>query len=245
MNVSKDITRSIKQASKARTEAYDTAATVRRIEGDTVWVHIPGGVDETPVMFTVDCRVGDDVILRVANGKAWITGNATAPPTDNTVANAARAVADKATEIATKAEQVSGNTTNYFWNDAKGTHVATTEGAGMTDYNILGDFAGITVRHDSDEIIKADTSGVSIQTNTKTEDAVKKFSFNQSGTLTLPAAPSANMDAATKQYVDAGLQKKCDTTEVDNKINALHKVYSGTAEPSSGLGKDGDVYIQY
>ena len=31
-----------KQADKAKTTAYDTPATVRRIEGDTAWVHIPG-----------------------------------------------------------------------------------------------------------------------------------------------------------------------------------------------------------
>ena len=39
----------LKQSEK-KTSAYDTSAVVRRIEDGIAWVHIPGGVDETPVM---------------------------------------------------------------------------------------------------------------------------------------------------------------------------------------------------
>lgn len=69
---------------------YDTVATVKRIEGETAWIHIPGGVDETPAEKTIDCNPGDSVRVRVSGGSAWITGNATAPPTDDTAAIAAR-----------------------------------------------------------------------------------------------------------------------------------------------------------
>ena len=40
---------SIKQADRPKTSGYDTQATVRRIEDGIAWVHIPGGVDETPI----------------------------------------------------------------------------------------------------------------------------------------------------------------------------------------------------
>lgn len=82
----KDFNRALKESDKKKTSSYDTTATVRRVEGNTAWVHIPSGVDETPVKLTVDAKAGDTVQVRVGGGKAWITGNATRPPTDDAVA---------------------------------------------------------------------------------------------------------------------------------------------------------------
>lgn len=70
-------------------KAYDTKAEVVKIEGDTVWVHIPGGVDETPVSRTNNANVGDEVLVRLSGGNAWLLGNSTSPPTDDTKANEA------------------------------------------------------------------------------------------------------------------------------------------------------------
>ena len=67
-----------------KTNPYDTEAEVVRVEGGTAWVHIPGGVDETPVALTINAKEGDTVRVRVGGGSAWIVGNATAPPTDDT-----------------------------------------------------------------------------------------------------------------------------------------------------------------
>lgn len=92
-----------KQADKAKTTAYDTPATVRRIEGDTAWVHIPGGVDETPVKMTISAKEGDSVQVRVSGGSAFIVGNGTNPPTDDARANEAYAVAGDAIDSATMA----------------------------------------------------------------------------------------------------------------------------------------------
>ena len=93
------------------TESYDTQAEVLRVDGKTAWVHIPGGVDETPVELTIDAKAGDAVQIRVANGNAWLTGNGSAPPTDDTTAKEARGTANTAllraqtaTETAAEAE---------------------------------------------------------------------------------------------------------------------------------------------
>lgn len=94
------------QTKKAESTAYDTPATVRRVEGDTAWVHIPGGVDETPVKLTVAAKAGDVVQVRVTNGRAFLVGNGTAPPTDDTMAIAARTVANKAQAAAQQAQEV-------------------------------------------------------------------------------------------------------------------------------------------
>lgn len=124
----KQIAETIRQADRHKTHAYDTAATVVRVEGGTAWVHIPGGVDETPVKLTVDAKQGDTVQVRVSGGRAFLVGNATAPPTDNTLAErvqgglratdrivkAVKATAEKASRIAT-------STAQYFWVSTGGT----------------------------------------------------------------------------------------------------------------------------
>ena len=79
----------LKDAEKKKTTAFDTQATVTRVEDKTAWVHIPGGVDETPAQLTMAASPGDVVQVRVSGGRAWLTGNATAPPTDDKLAQAA------------------------------------------------------------------------------------------------------------------------------------------------------------
>lgn len=90
----------IKDIARARgrktTSAYDVAATVTRIEDGIAWVHIDGGVDETPVKLTVAAHEGDVVQVRVGGGTAWLTGNGTRPPTDDARAIVAQATADDA-----------------------------------------------------------------------------------------------------------------------------------------------------
>lgn len=117
------------------TEPYDTTAEVVRVEGSTAWVHIPGGVDETPVQMTVNAEPGDIVQVRVGGGQAWIVGNASAPPTDDKTANAAKQTATEAQEAAVEASdtatraarnadsaiKIAGNTAQHFWFAETGT----------------------------------------------------------------------------------------------------------------------------
>ena len=128
---------SIKKISKEKTKAYDTQATVTRVDGGTVYVHIPGGVDETPIDKTINANPGDIVQIRVANGRAWATGNASAPPTDDKVANLANSTATTAKQTAGVAQKTAGvaketaeqaaadvrEQKEYFWHDDVGAHV--------------------------------------------------------------------------------------------------------------------------
>lgn len=107
--ISKNLTEAIKSTTAKGTQPYDTPATVTRIEGDTAWVHISGGVDETPVAKTINCNKGDTVQIRVSGGNAWITGNATAPPTDDAKANIAYNYAETAIYDAERAKQSADN----------------------------------------------------------------------------------------------------------------------------------------
>lgn len=92
-------------ASKPKTTGYDTEATVIRTEEQTAWVHIPGGIDETPVAMTINSKRGDKVRVRVSGGTAWLIGNDSAPPTDDRKAIEAAAKADDAQKVADSAKE--------------------------------------------------------------------------------------------------------------------------------------------
>jgi len=107
--ISNDLVQSINEKEKKKSIPYDTYAKVIRIDGGTAWVHIPGGVDETPVALTVNAKVGDSVLVRVSGGNAWIVGNSSAPPTDDTKAVEAKGVADVAQVKAASAQETAIN----------------------------------------------------------------------------------------------------------------------------------------
>lgn len=98
----KRLTENIRKQPK--TSPYDTTAKVVRIEDGVCWVHIDGGAAETPVRMTVNAAEGDVVQVRIGGGDAWITGNGTAPPTDDKIANAAHSAAKKAATAAGNAQ---------------------------------------------------------------------------------------------------------------------------------------------
>lgn len=124
----KTLVKAIRQVDAKKTSGYDTQATVTRVENGIAWVHIPGGVSETPVRLTVDAKQGDKVQVRVSGGRAHLTGNATAPPTDNTLAktvqgglNASNKVLRTVKKTAEKAVRIATNTAQYFWVSTGGT----------------------------------------------------------------------------------------------------------------------------
>lgn len=142
------------QESGKTTTAYDTTAEVIRVDENSVWVHIPGGVAETPVARTINAKKGDVVQVRVSGGTAFIVGNATAPPTDDATAIVAQGTADEAKETADVAKEVADaaaaqvqTVRNYFWHDAAGAHVSTVEGDATTGKNVLIDSNGLHVRN--------------------------------------------------------------------------------------------------
>lgn len=110
-------------------------AKVLRVDGDTVWLHIPGGADETPAKKTIDCKKGDTVQIRNGGGVAVLVGNQTAPPTDDSKANkvsAAEEKTEKRVGVVEEAAEALKKTTKgimqYFWvkdgsGDEAGAHV--------------------------------------------------------------------------------------------------------------------------
>lgn len=153
--ITTDIVKSLRkslQASDRKTSAYDTQATIRRIEGNAGWVHIPGGVDETPVQMTIAASEGDVVQVRVSGGRAFLVGNASAPPTD-----------DKTARRAVKAAQAAQGTANTAQKVAQ----AATETAGAAAHTaeVAMEAAAASVASDTMHYLATNaSSGVTIDT---------------------------------------------------------------------------------
>lgn len=186
-----------------KTKAYDTSATVKRIANGIAYVQIPGGVSETPVKLTIDAKKGDTVQVRVANGTAWLVGNRTAPPTDDTTANIAKTKATTAEKVATVAEEAAGeaqvkanaaaseaaaakqiadNTEQHFWftetGADTGAHIAEITkdewDVSQSGGNLLARSNGIAVRDGMTELASfSGTNGAVIGKVTESHVAVK------------------------------------------------------------------------
>lgn len=148
MGTIKEMFESIIEASKPKTQSFDTTAEVTRVEGGTAWVHIPGGIRETPVKLTIAAKAGDTVQVRVSGGRAFMVGNASAPPTDDTVAD--RAVKETRTvgKAVKQVEKVAEKALNAARGKSKVFHQATEPtgvlAVGDTWFDTANDYAMYT-----------------------------------------------------------------------------------------------------
>ena len=99
-----DIVQAVRESDAKKTKGYDTQATVTRVEDGKAWVHIPGGVPETPAELTINAQPGDSVMVRLVGGRAFLLGNATSPPTDDATAKEALSNAADALQSAVSAK---------------------------------------------------------------------------------------------------------------------------------------------
>lgn len=132
----KDFIQIIQEAGNKGTSPLDAQAEVRRVEGDTAWVHIAGGVDETPVKLTIAAKAGDVVQVRVGGGRAWVTGNASAPPTDDKTAIVAKSLANIAGSQANVAQKTADNAQTTA-DEAQGNALTAQETANALDEDLI------------------------------------------------------------------------------------------------------------
>lgn len=154
---------------ESKTKPYDTVAKVLRVDEKTAYVHIDGGADETPAQMAINCKTGDTVKIRVSGGKAWLTGNITAPPTDDSVAIKANKTATKVKKSYENFKDVTEENFSSQENKiSEAAKVATNfmkyiEGLGLVvgdmrgnelGQNALLDANGMCVRNNNSEIVR-------------------------------------------------------------------------------------------
>lgn len=166
----KEIASTMKQS---KTKAYDTVAKVLRVDEKTAYVHIDGGADETPAQMAINCKSGDTVKIRVSGGKAWLTGNLTSPPTDDTAAEKVKQSHERFKKGTAKnfglqnkkiinAAKTATNFIDYI--DGVGLIVGDMRGNALKQ-NTLLDAYGMAVRNGNSEIVRFGTAPIVI-TNT-------------------------------------------------------------------------------
>lgn len=99
--ITRDFIKTLTEPQKKQTTAYDSKGIVTRIEDGIAWVKLAGSKIETPLQMTISADPGDEVQARIGNGTGWLTGNGTAPPTDDRMAN-------KSYKVARNADQKAG-----------------------------------------------------------------------------------------------------------------------------------------
>lgn len=166
----KEIASTMKQS---KTKSYDTVAKVLRVDEKTAYVHIDGGADETPAQMAINCKSGDTVKIRVSGGKAWLTGNLTSPPTDDTAAEKVKQSHERfkkgtAKNFGLQNEKIinaAKTATNFIdYIDGVGLIVGDMRGNTLKQ-NTLLDSNGMAVRNGSNEIVRFGTAPIVI-TNT-------------------------------------------------------------------------------
>ncbi len=174
-----------------KSSGTDYTARVTRVEGGTAYVQLTGAeINDTPVTMSINANIGDEVRVRVADGKAWITGNDSAPPTDDAAAievsedvkktNAAVRVVKTALDGVKK---IADNTLQYFWFVSEGTDT----GAHITEIpqedfledpengggNLLVRSNGVAVREGLTELAAFSADGLDVFTYDSGGDQVE------------------------------------------------------------------------
>ena len=125
----KEILDALNAVNQNKTQPFDRQGEVKRIEGKIAWVKLEGSDRETPIQMTIACDVGDTVQARIGGGSAWLTGNLTAPPTDDKKANEAismvttvvQEVQEQVEEALEEATDVEDVTMQYCLSDSSST----------------------------------------------------------------------------------------------------------------------------
>lgn len=206
-----DFIKEIASAMKeSKTKPYDTVAKVLRVDEKTAYVHIDGGADETPAQMAINCKTGDTVKIRVSGGKAWLTGNITAPPTDDSVAIKANKTATKVKKSYENFKDVTEeNFSSQEDKISEAAKVATNfmkyiEGLGLVvgdmrgnelGQNALLDANGMCVRNNNSEIVRFGITDIKVVN----EDGDPVYS----GTGSVVKSQN-NIIVSTQQTKDAG-----------------------------------------
>ena len=228
---------------ESKTKPYDTVAKVLRVDEKTAYVHIDGGADETPAQMAINCKTGDTVKIRVSGGKAWLTGNITAPPTDDSVAIKANKTATKVKKSYENFKDVTEeNFSSQEDKISEAAKVATNfmkyiEGLGL----VVGDMQGNTLRQN----VLLDANGMCVRNN---NNEIVRFGItdikvvNEDGD---PIYSGTGSVVKSKNNIVVSTQQTKDASDTNVGGKAALELYYDSAKDKVGLSlsaKSGTSY---
>ena len=211
------LSQAMSESEARKPKPYDAKAIVKRIDNNTAWVELPGGESETPVQKTSNARVGDEVIVRLSGGRAWLLGNNTSPATDDTKAN--RAIDNAAMA------QVSANSALASANVAHDAAISAMQEA--------------DVAHQAANSAAEDAATAQEAANTALEQADIAI---ESANTALEQAESAIESAGRAETAATEAEAKAEAAETSA---SEAKTFAENAETSAGEAKDSahDAYL--
>lgn len=153
--------------------AVNRMGTMTEVEDGAGRVLIDGMDDDTPCSLMVNANVGDRVTVEIVGNAAKVTGNYTAPPTDDTVAE--------------KAKEVAEATNQHFFTDTNGIHVteSTQEEweAEHSGANVLINSLGQLFRNGLNNLVSITSSATKFYDGSGNEESNVIASFGTSGSV--------------------------------------------------------------
>ena len=247
MRPSRELVKIINEFKDKGTKPYDTPATVKRIQDGIAWVHIEGGAPETPAELTINAKEGDKVQVRISGGSAFLIGNGTSPPTDDTRANQAyrySQVAYQAAESAVSDAKVAYQAAESAVADAQRAHAAADEA--KAEANTAKGYAEDAKTEAGKAKTEADKAKTAAD-EAKTEAENAKAEAENAGNAAAIAQTSANealvglsivenvVDAVNWMAEHGHYAATNDTSVIDNKVYYTltgTKVNNPTGNPS-------------
>ena len=244
--VASDLYQAISESDERKVKPYDTKAEVLRTEGNIVWVKIPGGVDETPVQKTNNANDGDQVMVRISGGRAWLLGNETSPATDDTMANAATQLAEGAgnlAKVASDSAMAAQESARIAYNFAEEAQVSADNA--QTSANIANNSAVRAINELGiiEEVVDVlnwiSTHGTYVLTDDDVVDN-SKYYFTLTGTPV--ASPSGSpAEAGLYELVDGTIYVLSTDSEVDPQ-KTYYKVTASVITNPSGNPSENEYY---
>ena len=255
-NLIKDFMSALSASEQNKTQPYDTQGTVKRVEGDTAWVQFTGSDRETPVQMTIACDVGDTVQARIGGGSAWLTGNLTAPPTDDKKANQAismvtnvvqeiQETVDEALEDVSTVDDV---TMQYCLSDSSSTFVQYGDWSNTPPTYVSGKYywtRSVLVDDDGNETYGEPRYSQDTQLSVETDVAFKSnnnhFWYDSSGAYVTTADKSYSSGYATR-ITSSGILQSYNNNLLSGWTNSGIAFYAGdgtTASNSTTLASFG------
>lgn len=247
----KEIMDALNAVNQNKTQPFDRQGEVKRIEGKIAWVKLEGSDRETPIQMTIACDVGDTVQARIGGGSAWLTGNLTAPPTDDKKANQAismvtnvvQEVQEAVEEALEESSDIEDVTMQYCLSDSSSTFIQYGDWANTPPTYVSGKYywtRSVLVDDDGNETYGEPRYSQDTQLSVETDVAFKSnnnhFWHDSSGAYVTTTDKSYATGSAVR-ITSSGILQQVNGSTVSSWTNSgISFLQSGSTVASFGSG---------
>ena len=209
-------------ATDSNATAQTHRATVKAVEGTTVYVDVSGNGDVTPIETTsADYAIGDVVQVEQRGGRLHVTGNTSQPSVNAQhvsdavkpvaqAAQSAQTASQNAQRVADEAQAVADAVNQHFFDDTDGIHVTEADRdtwtASKTGKNILINSLGILLRNALNNLVSITASAIAFFDGSGNAASNIVAQFGGSGaTIGKSGDMHIGISSSNIEYADGGI----------------------------------------